>query len=436
MASTTGLDEKKLEQEQRWGPGKRWWVGRISDSGFVRGTWRFPPQVSLVDATLREGEEVPGTMLTIATKLKLAEKIVEAGFQELEVGYAGVIDEHYEMIRALKTAKLPARISSHTRLYGKQDEWRPEVDRNLEVGADVLTMVGFCNVIGTAGTPWLPAEAVPERTYEMVSYAKSQGVKVGFGLADFVRITPENILACYRAAAAAGVDRVYVYDGVGAATPEAVGYITAFLRDIVGPRTEIAVHCHNTFGLAVANTLRVLAGGGCCADVVALGLGDGAGIAAAEEVAAALEVLYGVPTGIRLDKLVSLGEAVAKAFGISVPKTKAVVGENSYRHQIDSHVAAIIRGDWSSWEVMKPEVVGRQRRLEFGFSKLRRGRSGGIYAKIEQLGFRPSDEQLEEVFQGIKRITEDKGFASEQEAEAVIQRVLGGQGAASAATGQ
>ena len=46
--------------------------------------------------------------------------------------------------------------------------------------------------------------------------------------------------------------------------------------------------------------------------------------------------------------------------------TKAVIGENSYTHQIDSHVAAILRGAWYSWEVARPEVFGHTRRLGFG----------------------------------------------------------------------
>jgi len=413
------------DREQRWGPDQKWWVGRMNDSEFVRGCWRFPSEVRLVDATLREGEEVPGTRLELTTKLGLAERIVDAGVRELEVGYAGVIDEHFDLIKALKKEALPARISSHTRLYGKENEWKAEIDRNLEAGADMLTLVGFCNAIGTVANPWLPPASVPDRIRNMVEYAKGLGAKVGFGLADVVRTSFANTLACYGAAAECGVDRVYIYDGIGALTPECTEYLTRLFKDITGPGVEIAVHCHNMFGLAVANSLRALLNGATCVDVVALGLGDGAGIAALEEVAGALEVLYGVETGIDLEALVGLCEAVAQAFGIPMPKTKAVVGENLYRHQNDSHVTAIMRGAWDSWEIVRPEVFGRKRKLEFGFSKLRRGRSGAIYTKMEQMGYEPSDAELDLVFGRIRSVTVEKGFASEEEVEAIIRKELG-----------
>lgn len=104
-----------------------------------------------------------------------------------------------------------------------------------------------------------------------------------------------------------------------------------------------------------------------------MGLGDGAGIAASEEVAIALEMLYGVKTGIKFKQLVHLCEMVASAIGTEVPATKAVVGRNQYCHSTDSHVAAILRGAWYSWELVDPKVFGRNRELQFGNSKLRRG---------------------------------------------------------------
>ena len=107
----------------------------------------------------------------------------------------------------------------------------------------------------------------------------------------------EQIVACYRVAAEAGVDRAYVYDGQGAARPEAIRFLTRFIRDLVGPQVEIAAHVHDTFGLSQANAVAALTNGASAVDAVPLGLGDGAGITASEEIAAAMEILYGVPTG-------------------------------------------------------------------------------------------------------------------------------------------
>lgn len=418
------IDKKAEAREIYWDPQGRWWSGRMNLLSSVNDELTLPSKVHIVDATLREGEEVPDTFLTLDEKVELADQIYATGFSELEVGYVGVIQEHYDLVQRLRREGFKGTISSHTRIYGRPDEWRAEIDQNFEAGAEILTMVGFASEVGTATTPWLSKREVADRVADCVSYAKAQGGDVTFGLADLVRTDFEQIVACYRAAAEEGVNRVYVYDGLGAARPEAIRFLTRFIRDLVGKEVEIGVHVHDTYGLSHANAVAALTAGASVVDAVPLGLGDGAGITASEEVAAAMEVLYGVPTSIKLDRLRILCQNVAKYFKIPMPKTKAVVGENTYSHQIDSHVAAILRGAWYSWEVARPEVFGHERHLGFGHAKLRDGRSGAIAALLDSMSLNPSDSELEAIFAALRTETKRKPSLNVGEAREVIRRTL------------
>ena len=117
---------------------------------------------------------------------------------------------------------------------------------------------------------------------------------------------------------------------------------------------------------------------------VALVLGTStSSIGATEEVAMALEILYGVTTGVRLESLYRLSKLVEEVFQIPIEKNKAIVGENIVRHQIDSHLNTLIRGIWWAWESMRPEFFGRKRSLEWAKGKLRTGRSGSINAQSQ-----------------------------------------------------
>lgn len=419
------INEDEERKELEWEPNQRWWVGHFNRTKELTDNYCLPSAVTIMDSTLREGEEVPGTVLTSEQKIGLAQRIVEAGFRELEVGYAGVIDEHEQIVRRLRKENLPARLASHTRIYGQEHEWKEEIDRNLECGVDILTFVGFASEVGTATTPWLQKEEVPERIAKCVSYAKEQGAIATFGLADSVRTQRRYVEACYQAAVEAGTDRVYVYDGLGASTPETIGYLTRLIREIAGEGPEIGVHVHDTFGVATASVLQAVVNGASVIDAVPLGLGDGAGIAASEEVVLALTVFYGVDTGIKLNVLKELCEAVASEFQLEIPQSKALVGNNQYRHSIDSHVAAILRGAWHSWEVVRPDVIGQQRELQFGYAKLRRGKSGALYAKAQQLGYEPTREQLDQILERVRPITEQKRYATEEDVAQVIQEVMG-----------
>lgn len=419
------VDDQEEANELQWEPGGRWWSGKMNLLESVNYDLRLPSHLKIVDATLREGEEVPDTHLTEDQKVELAGLILDTGFKELEVGYAGVIQEHFNLVRRLVQEGFQGAIASHTRIYGRPEEWKTEIDRNLEAGAQILTLVGFASEVGTATTPWLTKDQVPERVSNCIAYVKAQGGQATFGLADLVRTDFKQIIACYRAAAEAGVDRVYVYDGMGAARPEAVRFLTRFIRDLVGEGVEIGVHVHDTYGLSQANAVAAITAGASAVDSVPLGLGDGAGITASEEIAAAMEILYGIPTGVHLERLPELCRQVARYFGIPMPKTKAVVGENTYVHQIDSHVAAILRGAWYSWEIAQPEVLGHRRRLELGHAKLRDGRSGAIAALFEMMGLNPKDDELEAILDELRRETLRRPSLDVEEAKQVIARVMG-----------
>ena len=412
-------------------PHGRWWRGANLDLDSVRGHLRPPSRVTLMDATLREGEEAAGTFLTPDLKLRLAHALQEAGLTELEIGYCGVIDEHYELAKNLKRSGITAKLASHTRCYARTGEWEAEIDRTIEAGCDILTFVAFGSQAMLRTTPWLALEALPDRIAACVERCRRQGAVATFSLAgsDLFRTPLERIARCYAAAAQAGAARLYVSDGTGGATPEAISFLAQFLRH-AAPGPAIALHLHNTFGLATANALAGVMHGAAAVDCTLLGMGDGAGITALEEIALALEVLYGVETGVRLDQITALCRLAHECFGTALSPHKPHVGENIFRHQIDSHIAAILRGDWSAWEVVRAEALGRERRLEFGYGKLRRGRSGAIALLVERLGLIATDTQMDEILDRIRAVTVRQRVCSLSEAEQIIRAVLAGEGGA------
>ena len=70
-------------------------------------------------------------------------------------------------------------------------------------------------------------------------------------------------------------------------------------------RVVFSVHCHNDLGLAVANSLAAIAAGAAQVHCTVNGIGERAGNASLEEVAAALSVhadQFGVQLGIQLNQ--------------------------------------------------------------------------------------------------------------------------------------
>jgi isopropylmalate/homocitrate/citramalate synthase len=202
-------------------------------------------------------------------------------------------------------------------------------------------------------------------------------------------------------------------------------YLVRLARDLTG--AEIAVHCHDDYGLATANTIRAVMAGAEVVDVVMNGLGDRCGNAALEEVVMALTVLYRVDTGIDPAALGPLSQLVADTYGTPVPPGKAIVGDYQYTHASDSHIAHRLKtGAWYTFENIRADALGREEVILFGPAALGRTRDrGAIPVKIETMGLRCSDDELTRIIDRVVALVEERRAASEAEVEAIIREEVG-----------
>src|SRR5207248_4030540 len=84
-------------------------------------------------------------------------------------------------------------------------------------------------------------------------------------------------------------------------TPDAVAHAVTKVIDRLHKPVEI--HCHQDFGLGVANTIAALAAGASVAHTTITGLGERAGNVPMEDVVLSLRCLYGQDLGIRTEKV-------------------------------------------------------------------------------------------------------------------------------------
>ena len=102
-----------------------------------------------------------------------------------------------------------------------------------------------------------------EKAIEAVEYGKSRGLQVEFSAEDATRTDREFLKKVFGAVANAGADRIDIPDTVGYSTPQYIGEITKDAIEV--SKLPISVHCHNDFGLAVANAISGVQAGASCA---------------------------------------------------------------------------------------------------------------------------------------------------------------------------
>jgi homocitrate synthase NifV len=319
-------------------------------SGLSRAVW-------LNDTTLRDGEQTPGVAFTLVEKVAIARALAKAGVPELEAGTPAMGPEEIETLRAISACDLGVRVLAWCRM-GKADI---DAARKAGVGAVNLSIPASDRLLSVKlGLD--RAEAL-ERVRRYVPMALDAGFEVAVGAEDASRADPNQLMRLAETAAEAGAFRLRLADTVGLLDPFRT-------HDLVAPivrATDLAVefHGHDDYGMATANTLAAIRAGATHASVTVVGLGERAGNACLAEVAAALESLHGVATGVDLKRLPGLAEQVARASGRAVPEGKAIVGRDVFAHESGIHVAGLL-ADPESYRGADPLLFGRRDRIVIG----------------------------------------------------------------------
>jgi len=186
------------------------------------------------------------------------------------------------------------------------------------------------------------------------------------------------------------------------------------------PDVPLSVHCHDDFGMAVANSIAALRAGATEVHCTINGLGERAGNAALEEIAVALKLLYNVETSIKLELLYETSTLISRITGINVQPNKAIVGENAFVHESGIHTHAIL-SEPLTYEPIPPETVGRTRRLVAG----KHAGSRGIRAALKEMGLNPTEDQLKEIFLRVKTIGDKGKRVTDADLYAIAESVMG-----------
>jgi 2-isopropylmalate synthase len=399
----------------------KWCLDRYMHTDEVQNSLCRPDQFYIRDTTLREGEETPGLSMTLQDKVKIAEKLAEAGIQQIDIGYVGPNQSHYDAAQLIKQEIPELAITGFARVWAS--DWKRDVDRCLEVGASQIDVLQHPILIWASDAlveelgP--PREALIPRTIEIIEYIKSCGGRAAYGHPDCTRTPWEILESFYSAAAQAGADMIILYeDGYGC--PPGVEHLVRKVRGLLD--VPLMIHCHDDLGLGTANTLAAVGAGAVAADGVVNGLGDKGGLAKLEEVVVGLETHYGVSTGVRLEKLTGLSRYVEEITGFTRQFNKPLVGDNAYIHETELHVYCILKGLWEAMEGVHPELIGQERHCVFGSTTLH---GGAARARLDALGLRHSAQDVETILDGIrKRLTTQDGLTMD-EFDALAREVLG-----------
>jgi homocitrate synthase NifV len=239
----------------------------------------------LIDTTLREGAQMFGTSIPQEARIEIASRIAEMGVEEIEIGWMGQ-EGLEELVQALRGRGVICDLSV----------WSPcrtvDVYRAAGLGIDTINIGLPVSDLHIAERLRTDREGLTCMLRETVGLAHSCGIRrISIGLEDVTRADQDFALSMARMAKELGAERIRLADTLGVMTPTRIAELVRFFAE--GVDMEIAIHCHNDFGMATANAITALEAGAHWADVSVLGIGERSGISALEEVAGHLRLVQG-----------------------------------------------------------------------------------------------------------------------------------------------
>ncbi len=354
---------------------------------------RMPETVKILDTTLRDGEQTPNVALSIDDKLKIAQALDELGVDIIEAGFPVNSEGEAEAVKKIAAAGLKSEICGLCRA-GK-----PDIDAALACDVDSIHIFLATSKVHLEKKLKISREEAVEKAVTAVQYGKDHGFIVEFSCEDGTRTDLEFLNTVHKAIEAVGVDRIDIPDTVGVMTPQAMMQFVAEIKKTT--KVPLAVHCHDDFGLSVANSLAGILGGAEEVHCTINGLGERAGNAALEEVVMGLQAFYGIKTRINTRKMAFVSRLVSQLTAIPVQPNKAIVGENAFSHEAGIHVHGVL-SECSTYEPMRPEIVGKERVFVVG-------KHSGVHAvqnKLKEYGLDLTGDQLKEVVARIKKYAE------------------------------
>jgi len=398
----------------------RWFTSPWNYLPEVRENLNFPEKVRLHDVTLRDGEQQTGIVYRRPEKVAIAKKLAAAGVHRIEAGMPAVSAEDEAAIKEIVSLGLSSEIFSFARCMPGD----VKLAQDCSVKGIITEIPSSDHIIQNAygkSMDWAIKSSI-----ETTLAAKEAGLYTVFFTIDSTRADLDRYMDLIEKVSTEGhMDAMTLADSFGGTTPQAIGAVVRKLRARF--RQPIEIHCHEDFGLGVANTIAALAAGASVAHVTVSAIGERAGNVPLEDVVMSLHCLYGVDTGIKTEEFYSLSKLVQELSSFKLPPNRPIVGDSLY--DIESGIVTMFHRRCRNVEPLeyipfKPEMVGRP-----GVD-IALGKGSGlanIEEHLERRGLTATPEQANEILSRVKQTSmEKKGLLTGAEFDAIAGAVLKG----------
>lgn len=368
--------------------------------------------LEILDTTLREGEQTPYVNFTVDEKVEIARMLDRVGVDMIEAGDPSVSPNVAKAIERIASLDLRAEIVAHSIAS------RPSIDRAKACGADRVAIFYATSRIHLDAKLHKTEKEALEIIGEHVCYAKSLGINVRYTPEDATRTDFNYLVEVCNVAIKAGADRISFADTLGIMEPHVMFERVRMLRKNLLP-CKIDLHCHNDYGLALANAMTGIRAGADCIHATVNGMGERTGIPDLAETILAFHNLAGVEK-FNIQPLMELSGYLEKISGFFLAPNKPITGQNAFSHKSGVHTNGILK-DSRTYEPFDPAILGRERKIVIDKYT---GRSA-VAARLDEYGIEVSAAELEVIVTRIKNTGDQRKQIFDADIMEIAEQVTG-----------
>ena len=382
-----------------------------------------PRHISLMDTTLRDGEQTQGVSFAAEEKVNIAKALLQSlKVDRIEVASARVSEGEKQAVADINAWAVQEGYQHRVEVLGFVDI-NKSVDWICEANGKVINLLAKGSEKHCREQLGRTQKGHAEDIIKTVIYAHKQGLKVNLYLEDWsngYQDDKEYVFALLNDIKDIGIADFMLPDTLGVMMPDEVyDALTDMLASF--PELVFDFHPHNDYGVATANAMAAVKAGISTIHCTMNCLGERAGNASLAEVAVILKDKMGMQLSIDETRIGLLSTMVENFSGKWVSANTPIVGADVFTQTAGIHADGDQKGGLYK-TILGPERFARKRTYALG----KMSGKASLAHNLEELGLSLSVEDQQKVLARIVKLGDSKELITVEDLPFIIADVLEG----------